>query len=181
MLLCSCLARQQVFKAKSQEFLDTLYSLLGYRVLFSEAGDVKLNTTYAPRGKSGVTFKFAPSASAEEGEKSNFGSMSIQGSLGKTLDELREFWVTQRQEVPCFLASVQLELYDRSTVRPSTSHFRSLFLELTIVLRCLWIAERESGRLGSTHGRGRLDLALVLVYLLATQYNDVSRCRQSVF
>lgn len=132
-MLCSCLARKQVFKAKSQEFLDTLYSLLGYRVLFSEAGDVKLNTTYAPRGKSGVTFKFAPSASAEEGEKSNFGSMSIQGSLGKTLDELREFWVTQRQEVPCFLASVQLELYDRSTVRPSTSHFRSLFLELTIV------------------------------------------------
>lgn len=105
----------QVFKAKSQEFLDTLHSLLGYRILFSDSGDVRLNTTYAPRGKSGVTFRFA----SQEG---HFGSMAVTGGLAKTLDELREFWVTQRQEVPCFLASVTLELYDRSTVRLSPPH-----------------------------------------------------------
>lgn len=98
----------QVFKAKSQEFLDTLYSLLGYRINFSDNGDVRMNSTYAPKGKSGVTFRFA----SQEG---HFGTMQATGEMASGLDELRDFWVTQRQDIPCFLASVTLELYDRTT------------------------------------------------------------------
>ncbi|CED85573.1 Mitotic checkpoint protein MAD1 [Phaffia rhodozyma] len=97
---------KEVFQAKSQEFLDTLYSLLGYRINFSPNGDVRLNTTYA--SKSALGFKF----SSQEG---HFGTMQLTGSMAKNFDELRDFWVTQRQEIPCFLASVTLELYDACT------------------------------------------------------------------
>lgn len=68
-----------------------------------------MNSTYAPKGKSGVTFRF----SSHEG---HFGTMQLTGGLAKSLDELREFWVTQRKDIPCFLAAVTLELYDRTTV-----------------------------------------------------------------
>ncbi|KAL7411993.1 spindle assembly checkpoint component Mad1 [Mrakia frigida] len=100
---------KEVFKAKSQEFLDTLYSLLGYRINFSDNGDVRMNSTYAPKGKSGLTFRFT----SQEG---HFGTMQATGAMmTSSIEALRDFWVTQRQDIPCFLAAVTLELYDLTT------------------------------------------------------------------
>jgi len=70
-----------------------------------------MNSTYAPKGKSGLTFRFT----SQEG---HFGTMQATGAMmTSSIEELRDFWVTQRQDIPCFLAAVTLELYDLTTVR----------------------------------------------------------------
>lgn len=69
-----------------------------------------MNSTYAPKGKSGLTFRFT----SQEG---HFGTMQATGAMmTSSIEALRDFWVTQRQDIPCFLAAVTLELYDLTTV-----------------------------------------------------------------
>lgn len=96
---------------KSREFLDAVHSLLGWRIKFDESGrDIRLTSMYAPKGKMGLTLKFA----SQEG---HFGTMQMIGAMGRGLEESRRFWIDERQSVPGFLAQVTTEMFEKTTVR----------------------------------------------------------------
>jgi len=102
--------RTQIFGNKSKEFLEAVYSLLGWRIKFDESGaDIRLTSMYAPKGKMGLTLKFA----SQEG---HFGTMQMTGAMAKGLEESRHFWIVERQSVPGFLAQVTTEMFEKTTV-----------------------------------------------------------------
>lgn len=100
----------QIFGSKSKEFLDAVYSLLGWRIKFDESGtDIRLTSMYAPKGKMGLTLKFT----SQEG---HFGTMQMTGGMARGLEESRRFWIEERQSVPGFLAQVTTEMFEKTTV-----------------------------------------------------------------
>ena len=64
---------------------------------------------YAPKGKMGLTLKFA----SQEG---HFGTMQMTGALARGLEDTRHFWIVERQSVPGFLAQVTVEMFEKTTV-----------------------------------------------------------------
>jgi mitotic spindle assembly checkpoint protein MAD1 len=83
---------------------------LGWRIRFDESGsDIRLTSMYAPKGKSGLTLKFA----SQEG---HFGTMQMTGMMARGLEEARLFWVGERQSIPGFLAQVTTEMFEKTTV-----------------------------------------------------------------
>lgn len=105
----------QIFGNKSKEFLEAVYSLLGWRIKFDESGtDIRLTSMYAPKGKMGLTLKFA----SQEG---HFGTMQMTGAMARGLEETRHFWIVERQSVPGFLAQITTEMFEKTTVSDSKS------------------------------------------------------------
>lgn len=103
----------QIFGNKSKEFLEAVYSLLGWRIKFDESGtDIRLTSMYAPKGKMGLTLKFA----SQEG---HFGTMQMTGAMARGLEETRHFWIVERQSVPGFLAQITTEMFEKTTVSDS--------------------------------------------------------------
>ncbi|WWC86741.1 uncharacterized protein L201_001619 [Kwoniella dendrophila CBS 6074] len=101
---------KEIFGSKSKEFLEAVYSLLGWRIKFDESGlDIKLTSMYAPKGKSGLTLKFV----SNEG---HFGTMQMSGMMSRGLEESRHFWIVERQSVPGFLAQVTTEMFEKTTI-----------------------------------------------------------------
>lgn len=103
---------KQVFTAKANEFREAVQSLFGYKVRFLENGKVKLTSAYA-RGARVTTLVFR----SEEG---NVGEMKLQGEANDGLANvahLRDYWLSDgvRHSVPCFLAALNLELYENTT------------------------------------------------------------------
>ncbi|WOO77161.1 Spindle assembly checkpoint component mad1 [Vanrija pseudolonga] len=101
---------KEIFGLKSREFLEAVYSLLGWRIRFDESGaDIRLTSMYAPKGKMGLTLKFT----SHEG---HFGTMQMTGGMARGLEEARDFWVTERQSIPGFLAQVTTEMFEKTTI-----------------------------------------------------------------
>ncbi|KAK1921723.1 spindle assembly checkpoint component Mad1 [Papiliotrema laurentii] len=101
---------KEIFGTKSKEFLEAVYSLLGWRIKFDESGaDIRLTSMYAPKGKMGLTLKFA----SQEG---HFGTMQMTGALARGLEDTRHFWIVERQSVPGFLAQVTTEMFEKTTI-----------------------------------------------------------------
>ncbi|KAJ9126205.1 hypothetical protein QFC24_002478 [Naganishia onofrii] len=99
----------QIFGMKSKEFLEAVFSLLGWRIKFDENGtDVRLQSMYAPKGKNGLTLKFSS-------QGGHFGTMQMMGAMAKGLGDVRVYWVEQRQSIPGFLAQVTLEMFEKTT------------------------------------------------------------------
>lgn len=57
----------------------------------------------------GLTLKFT----SHEG---HFGTMQMTGGMARGLEEARDFWVTERQSIPGFLAQVTTEMFEKTTV-----------------------------------------------------------------
>lgn len=103
------LTRLQIFGMKSKEFLEAVFSLLGWRIKFDANGhDVRLSSMYAPRNKHGLTLKFSS-------QGGHFGTMQVLGGMAKGLGDVRTYWVEQRQSIPGFLAQVTLEMFEKTT------------------------------------------------------------------
>lgn len=101
---------KEIFGLKSREFLEAVYSLLGWRIKFEEnGGELRLTSMYAPKGKMGLTLKFT----SDEG---HFGTMSMTGAMRRGLEEAHQFWVVERQSIPGFLAQVTTEMFEKTTV-----------------------------------------------------------------
>lgn len=101
---------KEIFGLKSREFLEAVYSLLGWRIKFEENGaELRLTSMYAPKGKMGLTLKFT----SDEG---HFGTMAMSGAMKRGLEEAHQFWVVERQSIPGFLAQVTTEMFEKTTV-----------------------------------------------------------------
>jgi mitotic spindle assembly checkpoint protein MAD1 len=109
---------RQVFAAKTAEFREALSAILGVKVAFYDNGQVRVTSQY----DLGAAFVFqpAPRDAAKDGTGGGGGSgaarmqLVAQGEGGpQELPQLMRNWVEIEQSIPCFLASVTLECYDK--------------------------------------------------------------------
>lgn len=102
---------QQVFTAKSAEFREAIASILGLKLAFYPNGQVRVTSMY----DLGASFVFQP-LKASNGSDGGETKMQLigQGEGGpQELEQLMNYWVQQEMSIPCFLASVTLECYDK--------------------------------------------------------------------
>lgn len=106
---------KQVYTLKAGEFRSAIQSLFGFKVKFLENGQVKLNSTFA-RSSRATSLVF-------QSDQDDVGRMKLAGeavndSSLANIPHLREYWLGaggMRRSVPCFLAALQLELYESTT------------------------------------------------------------------
>jgi mitotic spindle assembly checkpoint protein MAD1 len=106
---------KQIFATKSLEFREAVASILGWKLDFMPNGRVKATSILYPshidsdgeEEENSITF---------DGEN---GTMKVSGGPNSVFaGEIRqavEFWVEGRKEIPCFLAALTLEFYERTT------------------------------------------------------------------
>lgn len=106
---------KQIFTTKSLEFREAVASILGWKLDFMPNGRVKATSILYPshidsdgeEAENSITF---------DGEN---GTMKVSGGPNSVFaGEIRqavEFWVEGRKEIPCFLAALTLEFYERTT------------------------------------------------------------------
>ncbi len=102
---------QQVFTAKSSEFREAIASILGLKLAFYPNGQVRVTSMY----DLGASFVFQPlkSSNGNDGGETKMQLIG-QGEGGpQELEQLMNYWVQQEMSIPCFLASVTLECYDK--------------------------------------------------------------------
>lgn len=101
---------KSVFKQKSLEFKEAVFSLFGAQV------DIK------PGHKLSVTFKAGPELEQTvtflQERRNALKFVSVDGkNSSKEFDNLVEFWIKQKMNIPCFLAAFRLELYEKMIKR----------------------------------------------------------------
>ncbi|KAK9468696.1 spindle assembly checkpoint component Mad1 [Lipomyces arxii] len=98
---------KDIWSAKSMEFREAVYSLLGYKLDFLPNNKVRATSMFASCDEE--SFTFDPDA----------GTMKLSGAMdsifAQECSNLIKFWVQERREIPCFLSALNLELYDKTT------------------------------------------------------------------
>lgn len=104
---------RQVFTAKTAEFREALSAILGVKLAFYDNGQIRVTSQY----DLGAAFVFQPAKPSASGEGAGAGArmqLVAQGEGGpQELPQLMRNWVEIEQSIPCFLASVTLECYDK--------------------------------------------------------------------
>ena len=99
---------KQIWTAKSLEFREAVASILGWKLDFMPNGRVKVTSMFKPaddEGENSIVF---------DGEN---GTMKVSGGeqsvfAGEIRDQI-VYWVEGRKEIPCFLAALTLEFWER--------------------------------------------------------------------
>jgi mitotic spindle assembly checkpoint protein MAD1 len=102
---------KEAFAAKAIEYVAAVKALFGYDMHVISKGKVKIRSVYARTSK-GTSLTF------DSGEDGNAGNMKLVGEArqGIAVGNLQEYWLgNDRFSVPCFLAALQLELYEGTT------------------------------------------------------------------
>ncbi|KAK9361626.1 spindle assembly checkpoint component Mad1 [Lipomyces starkeyi] len=98
---------KEIWSAKSMEFREAVYSLLGYKLDFLPNNKVRATSMFAASDEESFTFD------------PELGTMKLSGRadspFAQECSNLIQFWVQERREIPCFLAALNLELYDKTT------------------------------------------------------------------
>ena len=95
---------KQVFNKKSLEFIDVVNSLLGFKLEFQQDGRVKIFPCFKPE-------KYLIADLNENTLKSNLDA-DIDG-----WDNLMDLWVEDRGQLPCFLATITLRLWEQQQAK----------------------------------------------------------------
>ncbi|CAI4062954.1 hypothetical protein SUVZ_07G1610 [Saccharomyces uvarum] len=95
---------KQVFNRKSLEFIDVVNSLLGFKLEFQQDGRVKIFSCFKPE-------RYLIADLNENTLKSNLDS-DIDG-----WDDLMNLWVEDRGQLPCFLATITLRLWEQQQTK----------------------------------------------------------------
>jgi inorganic pyrophosphatase len=99
---------KQIWTAKSLEFREAVASILGWKLDFMPNGRVKVTSMFKPAdddGENSIVF---------DGEN---GTMKVSGGeqsvfAGEIRDQI-VYWVEGRKEIPCFLAALTMEFWER--------------------------------------------------------------------
>ena len=126
---------REIFGSKATEFREAVASILGFKIDFLPNGKARVTSTYHIRRKrraGGAMADGDAEASTEEAEDeeeiANNNSIIFDGEEGTMkfagganspfaleMRELVTFWVQERRSVPCFLAAMTLELWEKGT------------------------------------------------------------------
>lgn len=108
--------QREIWTDKAAEFRDVISSVLGYKVTFLPNGKVKVRSMYYNPTDSQQDM---PEEDREDyiefdGDK---GTMKIgggrDGAFGQDVSEAINYWVGEKKEIPCFLAAMTLEFYEK--------------------------------------------------------------------
>lgn len=102
---------KEAFATKATEYVAAVKTLFGYDMHVVSKGKVKLRSIYARTSK-GTSLTF------DSEDDGNIGNMKLVGEArqGIAVKNLQEYWLgNDRFSVPCFLAALQLELYEGTT------------------------------------------------------------------
>lgn len=94
---------KQIYNKKSLEFIDIVNSVLGFRLEFMQDGRVKIYSCYKPD-------KYLIANLLDNTLKSNLDSILSDW------DQLLNLWVVERGQLPCFLATITLRLWELNPV-----------------------------------------------------------------
>lgn len=121
---------KEIWTAKSSEFREAVASILGYKLDFMPNGRVRVTSMFhlSPayrHGDPSSSFDFGGPGSMGDGEENSIifdgenGTMKISGGpnslFAMEIRDLIKFWVEERKDIPCFLAAMTLEFYDKTT------------------------------------------------------------------
>ncbi|OXV11466.1 hypothetical protein Egran_00773 [Elaphomyces granulatus] len=121
---------KETWALKSSEFREAVASVLGYKLDFLPSGRVRvtsmfhLSSTYR-HGDGNASADSRGPGSMGDGEENSIvfdgekGTMKISGGpnslFALEIRHLIKFWVEERKDIPCFLAAMTLEFYDKTT------------------------------------------------------------------
>nr|Q874L7.1 RecName: Full=Spindle assembly checkpoint component MAD1; AltName: Full=Mitotic arrest deficient protein 1 [Nakaseomyces delphensis]AAO25612.1 MAD1 [Nakaseomyces delphensis] len=94
---------KQIYNKKSLEFIDIVNSMLGFRLEFMLDGRVKIYSCYKPD-------KYLIANLIDNTLKSNLDAIISDW------DELLSLWVVERGQLPCFLATITLRLWELNPI-----------------------------------------------------------------
>ncbi|OOQ90789.1 M protein repeat protein [Penicillium brasilianum] len=121
---------KEIFTAKSSEFREAVASLLGYKLDFLPSGRVRVTSMFHlsaayRHGDSDAPSDARGPGSMGNGEENSIvfdgenGTMKISGGpnslFALEIKPLIKFWVEERKDIPCFLAAMTLDFYDKTT------------------------------------------------------------------
>lgn len=120
---------KEIWTAKSSEFREAVASLLGYKLDFLPNGRVRVTSMFhlspAYRHGDGAAADSAGPGSMGNGEENSIifdgenGTMKISGGpnslFAMEIKPLIKFWVEERKDIPCFLAAMTLDFFDKTT------------------------------------------------------------------
>jgi mitotic spindle assembly checkpoint protein MAD1 len=109
--------QREIWTQKAAEFRDVIASVLGYKVNFLPNGKAKVSSMYYGR----------PHGADDEDEDDDDdhyivfdgdnGTMKISGGsdspFAAEIRDLINFWVKEKKQIPCFLAAMTLEFYEK--------------------------------------------------------------------
>lgn len=93
---------REMYTKKSQEFIDVVNSLLGFKLEFQQEGKVKIFPCFKP----------------ERYLIADLNQNTLKSNLNSDLQEwdaLLHLWVEERGQIPCFLAALTLKLWEISS------------------------------------------------------------------
>lgn len=121
---------KEIWTAKSSEFREAVASLLGFKLDFLPNGRVRVTSMFHlsaayRHGDPGASPDSRGPGSMGNGEESSIifdgenGTMKISGGpnslFAMEIKPLIKFWVEERKDIPCFLAAMTLDFYDKTT------------------------------------------------------------------
>ena len=114
---------RSIFRAKGLEFREAVFSLLGWKLDFQPNGRVRAVSMYYPKPDGGRKEKQSDSEEVTdaEGEYILFdgenGTMKVSGGpqseFAREIRGLIDYWVDGKGQVPCLLAAMTLEFYEK--------------------------------------------------------------------
>ncbi|KAJ5937759.1 Spindle-related protein [Penicillium verhagenii] len=121
---------REIYSAKATEFREAVASLLGYKLDILPNGRVRVTSMFhlSPEyrhGDPGASADSRGPGSMGNGEENSIlfdgenGSMKLSGGnnslFAMEIKPLLKFWVQERKDIPCFLAAMTLDFYDKTT------------------------------------------------------------------
>ncbi|RAH44781.1 coiled-coil domain-containing protein MAD1 [Aspergillus brunneoviolaceus CBS 621.78] len=124
---------KEIWTAKSSEFREAVASLLGFKLDFLPNGRVRVTSMFhlsaayrhGDRDSGGSSSDAQGPGSMGNGEENSIifdgenGTMKISGGpnslFAMEIRPLVKFWVEERKDIPCFLAAMTLDFYDKTT------------------------------------------------------------------
>lgn len=119
---------KEIWTAKSSEFREAVASLLGFKLDFLPNGRVRVTSMFhlSPAYRHGdADASDSGPGSMGNGEENSIifdgenGTMKISGGpnslFAMEIKPLIKFWVEERKDIPCFLAAMTLDFYDKTT------------------------------------------------------------------
>lgn len=112
--------QREIWTQKAAEFRDVIASVLGYKVNFLPNGKAKVSSMYYGRAHD------AGDDDEDEDNDDHYiifdgdnGTMKISGGsdspFAAEIKDLINFWVKEKKQIPCFLAAMTLEFYEKFT------------------------------------------------------------------
>lgn len=107
--------QRTIWTDKAAEFRDVIASILGWNVQFLPNGKAKLASMfYGKRHQIGEDNDDDENYIIFDGEN---GTMKIsggpEGQFSTEIKDLVNFWVKEKKEIPCFLAAMTIEFYEK--------------------------------------------------------------------